>query len=157
MLRHSLVSLSFALGVCACARTPEPDHRQTPRSDQMLRSEVERISARVPAKATLDSLLRAHNLAAGPVKAAVASAASVFNPRALRADRPYRLVRTIDGLLREFEYEIDANRFLRIISPDRNRPELLEATVVPIEKQTSVVSVTATIDPQHPSLISAVN
>jgi murein DD-endopeptidase MepM/ murein hydrolase activator NlpD len=118
---------------------------------------VEQISARVPARATLDSLLRAHNLAAGPVRAAVASAASVFDPRALRADRPYRLVRTIDGLLREFEYEIDANRFLRIISPDRDRPELLEATVVPIEKQTALVAVAATIDAQHPSLISAVN
>ncbi|MEO5895686.1 MAG: M23 family metallopeptidase, partial [Vicinamibacterales bacterium] len=156
MLRPSLISLCLAAGVCACAHQPEGAERRTRQADQILRSEVEQISARVPARATLDSLLRANNLAAGPVNAAVASAASVFNPRALRADRPYRLVRTIDGLLREFEYEIDANRLLRIICPDRERPELLEATVVPIEKQTSVVSVTATIDAEHPSLISAV-
>ena len=29
---------------------------------------------------------------------------------------PYRLVRSLDGLLREFEYQIDADRFLRIVS-----------------------------------------
>jgi murein DD-endopeptidase MepM/ murein hydrolase activator NlpD len=144
------------MGACACSRQPEAVRQRPQQPDLLLRSEVESISARVPAKATLDSLLSAHNLASGPVKAAVASAASVFNPRALRAGRPYRLVRTIDGLLREFEYEIDANRFLRIISRDRERPEVLEATVVPIEKETSVVSITATVDAEHPSLISAV-
>ena len=157
MLRPCCLFVCFALGASACGRQPEAVRQRVHQADLLLRSEVESISARVPDRATLDSLLSAHNLAAGPVKAAVASAAGVFNPRALRAGRPYRLVRTIDGLLREFEYEIDANRFLRIISPDRERPELLEATVVPIEKQTSVVSVTATIDAQHPSLISAVN
>ena len=51
---------------------------------------------------------------------------------------PYRLVRSIDGLLREFEYQIDADRFLRIVSRDRARPEVLDAEVVPYEKETSV-------------------
>jgi len=156
-MRSRLLSVCVVLGACACARQPEAVRQRVQQPDLLLRAEIERISARVPPHATLDTLLSAHNLATGPVRSAVASAAGVFNPRALRAGRPYRLVRTIDGLLREFEYEIDANRFLRIISPDRERPEVLEAAVVPIEKETSTVSVTATIDAQHPSLISAVN
>ena len=43
-------------------------------------------------------------------------ARAVFDPRQIRADRPYRLVRSLDGLLREFEYQIDTDRFLRIIN-----------------------------------------
>ena len=72
------------------------------------------------------------------VNAAVQSAAAVFNPRQLRADRPYRLVRSLDGLLREFDYEIDTDRFLRIVNRDRSPPEVLDAEVLPFEKQIEV-------------------
>jgi murein DD-endopeptidase MepM/ murein hydrolase activator NlpD len=155
MVRQSALAVCLAVAVCGCAREPEVRRRTQP--DQRLPREVQRISARVPRHATLDSLLRAHDLAAGAVKAAVASAAAVFDPRALRADRPYRLVRSIDGLLREFEYEIDGDRFLRIVNLDRSRPEVLESEVVAFDKQTRLASVTATIDAEHASLISAVN
>ena len=33
----------------------------------------------------------------------------------MRADQPYRITRTLDGLLREFEYQIDADRLLRVV------------------------------------------
>ena len=46
---------------------------------------------------------------------------SVFNLRQLRERQPYRLVKSLDGLLEEFEYQIDADRFLRIVTP-RSRP-----------------------------------
>ena len=49
--------------------------------------------------------------------------------RRLRAARPYRLVRSLDGKLREFEYAIDADRFLRILNSDRERPDVLDAHV----------------------------
>ena len=81
--------------------------------------ESETIEATVPRHATLDSLLRAHQLQEQFVIEAVSVARGVFDPRRLRADRPYRLVRSLDGLLREFEYKIDADRFLRIINPHR--------------------------------------
>ena len=35
---------------------------------------------------------------------------------------PYRLVRSFDGLLREFEYQIDSDRFLRIVARDDALP-----------------------------------
>ena len=123
--------------------------------DVVLRAENAVIEARVPRNATLDSILRQHQLSADLVNAAVRSAASVFNPRRLRADRPYRLVLSLDGFLREFEYEIDTDRFLRIINRDSGRPEALDAEVLPFEKESNVVAIHGDIDAGHSSLIAA--
>ena len=125
--------------------------------DVLLRSEVQLIAARVPRHATLETLLRAHDLSSDLVDAAVTAARNVFNPRQLRADRPYKLVLTVDGLLREFEYEIDADRLLRIVMSDHDRPKALDAKVLPIEKETVVSAISASIDAARPSLIAALS
>ena len=111
----------------------------------------------MPRHATLDSLLRQHELSAVLVDAAVASARAVFDPRRLRADRPYRLVRSFDGILREFEYQIDTDVFLRIIPRSSTQPAILDATVVPYEKQTSVVAIRGRIDTARSSVIAAMD
>jgi murein DD-endopeptidase MepM/ murein hydrolase activator NlpD len=145
--------LLFVLPACTReAPTPRPQ-----RLDVVLRNETETIEARVPPHATLDSLLREHQFPAALVEAAVAAVRPVFDLRQLRADRPYRLVRSLDGFLREFEYQIDTDRFLRIISADRAEPARLEAAVLPYEKETATVAVRGTIDSEHPSLIAAID
>ena len=88
---------------------------------------------------------------------ALSAARSVFDPRQLRADRPYRIVRSLDGLLREFEYQIDADRFLRIVNPDRATPAVLAAQVLNYDKQIAVVAIDARIDAGHSSLISSID
>jgi murein DD-endopeptidase MepM/ murein hydrolase activator NlpD len=153
MVRTLLIPVCLASMVAGCAE--EPRVRRT-RPDVLLRSEIQTISARVPRNATLDSLLRAHDLSTDLINAAVTAAHRVFNPRDLRADRPYTIVRSIDGALREFQYEIDADRILRIINPNAGPSDALEAEVLPIEKDTAVAAMTATIDSERPSLISAV-
>jgi murein DD-endopeptidase MepM/ murein hydrolase activator NlpD len=146
--------LIMCAAACLAGCAAEPAVR-TGNPDRLLPVEVETITARVPRNATLDSLLRQHELAVDLVDAAVRSAAGVFNPRHLRADRPYRLVRGFDGVLREFEYQIDADNFLRIFNPDHRRPGELKAAVVPIEKETSIEAVRGEIDERHNSLIGA--
>ena len=146
--------LIFCVAACVGGCAAEPPVR-TGNPDRLLPVEVETITARVPRNATLDSLLRQHELAVGLVDAAVRSAAGVFDARHLRADRPYRLVRGLDGVLREFEYQIDADNFLRIFNPDHRRPGELTAAVVPIEKETTIQAVRAEIDERHNSLIAA--
>jgi murein DD-endopeptidase MepM/ murein hydrolase activator NlpD len=141
--------------LAACAQ-PEPA-RTPPRPDVYLPRETETFEALVPRHATLDSLLRAHQLQEQLVTEAVASARAVFDPRQLRADRPYRLVRSLDGLLREFEYQIDADRFLRIVNLDRANPDALDAQVLKYEKQIEVVAIDARIDAAHSSLISSID
>jgi murein DD-endopeptidase MepM/ murein hydrolase activator NlpD len=80
----------------------------------------------------------------------------VFDLRRIRADQPYRLVRSFDGFLREFEYQIDSDRFLRIVARDRVEP-ILDAAVVPYEKVSSVVAIRGRIDADHSSVIAAMH
>src|SRR5688572_20334394 len=155
MLSRVLVT-ALAAGVAAGCAAPRPQpapHRAA--VDVLVKAESAIIEARVPRHATLDSLLRQHQLSTDLVNAAVQSAAAVFNPRRLRADRPYRLVLSLDGFLREFEYEIDTDKFLRIISRDRGRPEVLDAEGVPFEKKSNVLAIRRDIDAQQSSLIAA--
>ncbi len=155
MSRQFIAPIGLAVVLTAGCAAEVPVRNAGP--DQLLPVEVETINALVPRHATLDSLLRQHELAVGLVDAAVKSAAGVFNPRSLRAERPYRLVRSFDGVLREFEYQIDADNFLRIFNPDHKRPGELQAAVMPIEKHTEVVAVRASIDDRTNSLIAALD
>lgn len=139
----------------ACADAPPP--QRAPGTDVFLRAEAQIVEARVPARATLDSLLRQHELPADLVRAAVDSARTVFNPRTLRADQPYRLVRSLDGFLREFVYEIDADRLLRIVNHDRSQPASLDAQILPIEKQVALTAMSGDISSATPSLIGSVD
>src|SRR5687768_9424814 len=149
------VALAFLAALTAACAPQEPAPRPVA-ADVVLRPEMSVFESRVPRHATLDSLLRQHQLSTDLVNAAVRSAASVFNPRQLRADRPYRLVLSFDGFLREFEYEIDTDRFLRIINRDHGRPEVLDAEVLPFEKDSNVVAIRGEIDGDHSSLIAAI-
>lgn len=142
----------------AC-RSSEPASAPPRRAleDIRLPLEIETITSEVPSRATLDGLLRDNHLQDSLVARAVDAARAVFNPRQLRAGQSYRLVRTVDGWLREFEYEIDPDRFLRIFSPDRTHPGSLDARVLAYDKETESVGIDARIDGEHPSLIAAID
>jgi murein DD-endopeptidase MepM/ murein hydrolase activator NlpD len=158
-MRSKVPGLALVLAAATACSAPQPEAHRTVRDtvrDVVLRAENAVIEARVPRNGTLDSILRQHQLSGDLVNAAVRSARSVFNPRQLRADRPYRLVLSLDGFLREFEYEIDTDRFLRIINRDSGRPEALDAEVLPFEKESNVVAIHGDIDAEHSSLIAAI-
>ena len=142
-------------GACRPTREAPPPVRA--RADILLPLETQTIEAVVPRQATLETLLRQHELPSALVQAAIESTRPVFDPRLLRAGRPYRIVLSIDGLLKELEYQIDADRFLRIVSRDRTAPEKLDAEVLRYEKDTRVTAIRGRIDREHPSLIAAVD
>jgi murein DD-endopeptidase MepM/ murein hydrolase activator NlpD len=124
-------------------------------ADIDLARDREVIESRVPARATLDSLLTGHAVEEALAAQIVSAVTGSFDPRALRADQPYRLVRGLDGLVREFVYRIDADRFLHVRGRgDLDRPEF-DVRVVPYEKQVAVVGVAARIDRLRPSLVAA--
>src|SRR5688500_10453934 len=156
MMRRQLSGCACGAAVllAACVREVPPPIR-APRADVELKRETVTVEARVPRAATLDGLLRQEQLPTPIIQAAVDAARRVFDPRDLRTNRPYRLVRTIDGLLREFEYQIDTDRFLRIVNPDRNQPAVLQAEVLPYVKETTVTAIRGQIDTDHSSLIAA--
>ena len=156
MTRPFILVACISFGASGCAR-PEPPARSIVRHDIQLPLDAQTIEARVPRHATLDGLLREHKLPAALVEAAVASTRAVFDPRHIRANRPYKIVVSLDGWLREFEYEIDADRFLRIVSRNRSEPAVLDAEVIPYKKQTGIVGIRGEIDADHPSLIAAMD
>ena len=159
-LRFALLALALCTGATCADRSPAPQasapQAGVPGADVRLPADIETIESRVPRNATLHSLLTRHlpEDLAGTVASATRG---VFDPRQLRADNPYRLVKTIgDDLLREFELQIDADRFLRVVmrSGDDGGP-VPTAEVVPYKKETIVESITATIDGAASSLIGA--
>jgi murein DD-endopeptidase MepM/ murein hydrolase activator NlpD len=157
MLRQCSALLAAALlAAAACAREAPPPPAPL-RADVVLRPETRIVSAVVPRDATLEDLFEQHELPAEILQAVITAARGIFDPRDLRTGQPYRLVQSLDGWLREFEYEIDGDRFLRIVAPDRAAPARLEAVVLPIEKQRSIVAIRGTIDSEHPSLIAAMD
>ncbi|HSL24061.1 MAG TPA: M23 family metallopeptidase [Vicinamibacterales bacterium] len=151
-----LIALAACLAGCR-AQEPEPA-RRLPRADIALAAETFTIEARVARDATLESLFRAHDLRADVATAAIEAVRTVFRPsRLLKADHPYRLVRTIDGLLRRFEYHIDADRFLQLEAPDRDQPGQFAVQIIPYRKTTEMAAIHADIDAEHPSLVAAID
>jgi len=157
MRMRAVLAVLAVVAAHACAPPPEPPKRGT-RADIALALDTETIESRVARHATLDTLFRGHQLRDDVAAAAIEAVRTVFRPRELlRADHQYRLVRTLDGLLRSFEYQIDADRFLRVLNRDRARPAEFAVEVVPYEKTTETTAVRADIDREHPSLVAAID
>jgi murein DD-endopeptidase MepM/ murein hydrolase activator NlpD len=155
-MSRGLTGTLFAAAILAgCAREVPPPPPAVRLPDVELKSEIVTIEARVPQHATLGALLRSQQLTDPFVLAAIEAARAVFDPRHLHSDQRYRLVRSLDGMLREFEYQIDADRFLRIISRDRDEPMHLDAEVIPYDKEIETVTVRGRIDTNHSSVIAA--
>lgn len=154
--RFALLGLVLCTAMTCADRSPAPVAGGPARADVLLPLELQTIEARVPRNATLHSLLTRH-LPSDLAGTVAAAARGVFDPRQLRADNPYRLVRSIsDGLLREFELQIDADRFLRVVMQQSDEgAEVPTAEVVPYEKETVVESITAMIGGSASSLIGA--
>jgi murein DD-endopeptidase MepM/ murein hydrolase activator NlpD len=79
----------------------------------------------------------------------------VFDPRRLHAGNAYRLVRTTDGLLRDFQYEIDTDRYLRLAATPGEEATTLRAEIVPYDKQRAIISLRGEINRDAPSLFAA--
>jgi hypothetical protein len=122
--------------------------------DVVLAADKTVVSAHVASGATFASLLREQGLTATEVADMAARVAAVFDLRKVRTAQPYRLEWANDGEMRRFEYEIDADRFLRL---SREPAGDWLATVLPIPKTRRLETVRGTIDRQAPSLVAAVD
>ena len=118
-----------------CSNPPSPPTIQAPR-DIRLGNDGQSIEATVPPNATLETLLRRHELPADTTGMLLEAVGSVFNPKQLRANQQYRITRTLDGLFREFRYQIDADRLLRVMAkPAGGDAPAFKAEVITIPKE----------------------
>jgi murein DD-endopeptidase MepM/ murein hydrolase activator NlpD len=147
-----LIPLLVAAWLAACTGAPPaPDPAA---ADVPLVPDTTRTEGTVPRNTTLDAMLRGEGLGAEVVQALIEATSPVFDPRRLRSEQPFALVRTVAGALRYFEYEIDADTFLRVM---RRSPtsDTLQAELVPIPKTLEIATVSGTIGGNTPSLFQA--
>ncbi len=108
----------------------------------------------VAPRATLEAMLREYGLAANVAGTVVEAASVVFDLRRLRSAQPFLIERTLNGGLRHFEYEIDADSFLRVAPIAPNADEF-RAEVLPIPKTLEYGVAAGRIDRSTPSLFQA--
>jgi murein DD-endopeptidase MepM/ murein hydrolase activator NlpD len=156
------LSAVVALAGCGAPRTPDTASSVTAAlaTVQVQEQATRLIEARVPRNATLASLLRAHQVSDDIVTHFVESARKSFDLRRIRADRPYKLHVGLDGAIREFTYQIDADKFLKVVGAGDTTPDAppeFDVQVVPYEKHKALMSIRGEITRETPSLIAAVN
>jgi murein DD-endopeptidase MepM/ murein hydrolase activator NlpD len=114
------------------------------------------VKGLIPQRTTLDTLLRGHGVADDAAVGVVQAARRVFDPRRLRSLQPFSLERTLEGALRLFEYEVDANTFLRV-TPAAPGAAAWTAELVPIPRTLDHAVTSGTIDRDTPSLFQAMD
>lgn len=124
--------------------------------DLFLKTEGRVVENIVPRQATLAGLLGAHVLDRTLVHTVVEAVRAVFDPRRLRVDNPYTLVMAEDGGLRQFEYHIDDDEFLRVRRTG-DAPRTFTAELVPYVKIRDERVVHGAIDARRSSLVAALN
>jgi murein DD-endopeptidase MepM/ murein hydrolase activator NlpD len=167
-MHRLIVILLPALLLSACGR-PAPAEPPLPqRPDISLPREITVVHGYVPRNSTLDAMLRDHGLTPAWVQSVIGAARSAFDPRRLKSLQPFSLERTVDGALSLFEYEIDADWFLRVRRDDDGQCEpeqpapaaghdvCLRAEVLPIPKTLQHVAVAGRIDSATPSLFQSI-
>jgi murein DD-endopeptidase MepM/ murein hydrolase activator NlpD len=78
-----------------------------------------------------------------------------MDPRKLRAERPFTLTRSLDGFLRGFDYEVDADHYLRVEPASPSAPHELAASVVAYKREETAAVTIGHIDRETPSLFEA--
>ena len=150
-LRILGLALVPVVWVAACANDAPPPSLS---GDVYLAPDTTLIRGLVEPRATLEAMLREHGVAADVVATAVRAASVVFDLRRLRAAQPFLLERALNGGLRHFEYEIDADSYLRVTPISSNADEF-RADVLPIPKTMEYSVAAGTIDTSTPSLFQA--
>jgi murein DD-endopeptidase MepM/ murein hydrolase activator NlpD len=154
MTRLRILSLVLVSLVCVTACGSDAPAPSLSGQDIFLTPDTTLIRGLVAQRTTLEAMLRDHGLAADVVGTIVEAARAVFDPRRLRSSQPFQLVRTLEGGLRHFEYEIDADSYLRV-TPAAIGAHEIRAEVLPIPKTLEHAVAAGTIDESTSSLFQA--
>jgi murein DD-endopeptidase MepM/ murein hydrolase activator NlpD len=146
LIRIVTAVAGLALVASACSAPADRSPQHAPR-DIRLASDGHSIDAKVPPNATFETLLKRHEVPADVTHSVLKAMGGVFNPRQLRANQDYRITRTLDGLFREFRYQIDADRLLRVFAKPAAAADAgaLSAEVITIPKEYQLAAIAAEI------------
>ena len=126
-------------------------------ADVSLERDADYLSGFVPTRTTIGSVFDHHVIGGAEKTVLVASIGEAFDLRRIRAGQPYVIDRMLDGRVRRFEYEIDADRRLTATRGSLDGTPRFHTAIERIPKQTSVVMVEGAIDRETNSLSAALN
>ena len=134
--------LLFFLGLVAtaCGYVESPLPESTAGPDIFLEPHVRIVEDQVSRDATFATLLASHELG-NVAYAFVEAMRPVFNPRSLRRGHAYKLIFGADGMFRRFEYHVDEDQYLQVVSVSLNSAApMFEAFLVDYEKELEQVA-----------------
>ncbi|MEO8678077.1 MAG: peptidoglycan DD-metalloendopeptidase family protein [Vicinamibacterales bacterium] len=161
MRRHSLILLvTLAIGVIASTAlrlVSAADSTSLARAtDVLLERDADLLLGIVPTRTTLAGLFRQQGIDGPQSAALIAAIGSSFDLRRMRAGQPYTIDRLLDGRVRRFEYEIDADRRLLLSRASDAAPRFV-AAIERIAKVTTVVAIEGEINRESSSLTAAID
>ncbi len=149
-----VASLSSAFWMVSAADPAETVRRA---ADVLLEKDSDFLSGFVPARTTIAHLFQNHMIESAETPVRVASIAAAIDVRKMRAGQPYAIDRLLDGRVRRFEYEIDADKRLTIDRASLEGAPRFIATIERIPKQTTVVAIDGEINRETNSLSAAID
>lgn len=166
-LQHVWPVMTFLIVAGSACSEPPPPLPVVPASDVTLARDFDAIEGRVPRNATLETLLRQHEFPVELASSLAEAMRGVFNPRAIRAEQAYRLTRSLDGFFREFSYQIDTDRLLRVVArhgdrgvgsvPPATPAAAFDVEVISLPKDIELDMLSASISRETPSLVGALD
>lgn len=149
-----VVGLSSAFWLVSAA-----DRSETVRlsRDVALTKDADFLTGFIPARTTIGDLFANHMVQSADAPVLIASIAAAIDVRRLRAGQPYAIDRLLDGRVRRFEYEIDADKRLLVERAALDGTPRFIATVERIPKQTTVVTIEGDINRETNSLTAAID
>ena len=125
--------------------------------DVSLERDADYLSGYVPTRTTIGAVFERHMIEGSEKAVLVASIGQAFDLRRIRAGQPYVIDRLLDGRVRRFEYEIDADRRLTATRGSLEGSPRFHTAIERIPKETSVVTVEGAIDRETNSLSAAID
>jgi murein DD-endopeptidase MepM/ murein hydrolase activator NlpD len=159
-----VVCLSSAFWMVSAA---DPSETVRVGTDVHLAKDSDVLSGFVPSRTTIAHLFEHHMIQGADTPVLVSAIAAAMDVRRLRAGQPYAIDRMLDGRVRRFEYEIDADRRLVVVRatngavspepPAKAEAPRFIATVERIPKQTTVVTIEGDINRDANSVAAAID
>jgi murein DD-endopeptidase MepM/ murein hydrolase activator NlpD len=163
-MRRSLAFLIVALLLGAAASggyrfvsAADPVAMTRHDADVILGRDADLLSGVVNPGATLAGMLDGLAIDQQDALALVTAIRGAFDVRRLRAGQPYEVDQLIDGRVRQFIYEIDADSRLQLTRAGLDGPPRFLATIARIPKEVTVATVEGDINRQTNSLTAAID